>query len=169
MIRFDNVLVAVGGDRHDSRVVELAAAILGDHGLLTLACAAPVVTAGPDADVYLSLQAVQERQALADRLTQEALDDAASHLPGTVLTRTLVLRGSAAGAILEELRSGEYDAVVAGHAPRGEISIILHGGSLAHRLLHHSPVPVVLVPSRLPQDSAPEGDRIEQMSDPASR
>lgn len=65
-------------------------------------------------------------------------------LPGDVSVQKLVKSGSAARAILNELKSGDYDLVVVGSRGRGEISSLVLG-SVSQHVLQESPVPVLVI------------------------
>jgi len=151
MSRFHHVLVVLGSgpDAVDAELVRAGAEVLAGGGELTLLATAPFVP--PDDPMSVlgeppNIPAPRFEQTILDEMAKERADAAAERVPEGVAHREAVTWGPAAEAALDELEHGDYDAVVTGHRPRSEASIVLHGGSLAHRLLHHSPVPVLVVP-----------------------
>jgi nucleotide-binding universal stress UspA family protein len=159
---FHHVLVALGGTpvARDAELVREAADLVDEDGELTLLCVAAIaVPAEPSAllpDLRYDGQALLEEQSFIDTFARERLDAAARHVPRSVVHHEELRWGELAEAALEELHDGAYDLVVVGHHPRSEVSIILHGGSMAHRLLHHSPVPVLVHPWREGAERHPE-------------
>src|SRR5690606_31588424 len=82
----------------------------------------------------------------AEREMQEFL--AAMHLPSDVVSTTRLVSGSPAAALLDELGRGKHDLVVMGtHGRTGFAHLLL--GSVAEKLVRHSPVPVLTVPRKL--------------------
>jgi nucleotide-binding universal stress UspA family protein len=141
---FRRVLVAFGGataTARDAGLIRCAAGVLAEGGELVLLCAA-VALNGQD-----PLPAgIAGAQRLMDDLAQERLEAAAIHVPEGVAHEVRLGWEPLAEAALEVLDEADCDVVVVGHRGRGELSIVLHGGSVAHRLLHHCRVPVLVVP-----------------------
>jgi nucleotide-binding universal stress UspA family protein len=145
---FHSILAGVDGSTHAQRAVREAADIAqAENAALTLiSCyssllpwSAAVVPAG------ITQQTADTLLTAARDDAQSALDAAAALVPKGVPVRGLVVdAGAAADAILDEARSGGHDLVVVGSRGRGEIATILLG-SVSHRVVHESPVPVLIV------------------------
>ena len=65
---------------------------------------------------------------------------------------TAVVSGDPAQAMLELIETHQCDMVVMGTRALGPIRRVLEGGSTAQRLVHNTPVPVLLVTPPQPQD-----------------
>ncbi|MBX7096235.1 MAG: universal stress protein [Myxococcaceae bacterium] len=87
-------------------------------------------------------EAARHRQAELAR-GQQVLDGVVSALEGAPV-RTLNLVGSPAEVIADTAMDGEFDLVVVGNKGRGAVSRVLLG-SVADRLVHISPRPVMVV------------------------
>ncbi len=75
---------------------------------------------------------------------QADLDEAAAMVPAAVTTRTMCVDADPGDAINGELSTGAYDLVVVGSRGRSDVaSIVL--GSVSHRVIHQSHVPVLVV------------------------
>jgi hypothetical protein len=73
-----------------------------------------------------------------------ALRSAADSVPSDVGLTTRVLRGNPAEVILRTAHDGDYDIVVMGSHGHGRLHRALLG-SVSYRVLHDSPVPVLLI------------------------
>lgn len=96
------------------------------------------------------LPLVYDLDALAaeeERLLAESVAGFAERYPDVPVQRRLV-RGSAAGALVEESRNAQL--VVVGAHGRGALAGLLLG-SVSHALLHHAHSPVLIVPHRPPR------------------
>jgi nucleotide-binding universal stress UspA family protein len=141
------VLVAV--DLHDSAAAAttvaaagvLAAALAAE---VILAAVAPLVQPPPDEPV-VSLHPVRtsNRQATIDALTHSHVTRAAQRLPADVPRRTMLRWGAPGPAIVEAARQERVDLVV----------VSLAGGADRY-VLHHSEVPVLVVPGEPPAGTA---------------
>jgi nucleotide-binding universal stress UspA family protein len=148
---FRHLLVAFDGSAHAHRAlaeaVELAEA---NNGTLTVMAVAPEAThwtlSGYDVPVNvdrLSQQVEREYQAI--------LDEAVSTVPDDVPVIKILKRGNAGAAIADEANAGRHDLVVMGSRGRGELRSLLLG-SVSHRVLQASHVPVLVIPET-PEDS----------------
>jgi nucleotide-binding universal stress UspA family protein len=76
----------------------------------------------------------------ADRVLRAAAD----RVPDDVSVTTILTEDPIRSAILKRVREGHHDLVVMGSRGRGAVrSAVL--GSVSHNVLHHSPVPVLVV------------------------
>lgn len=81
----------------------------------------------------------------AERDMQEFL--ASAPLPATVKHETRLLSGDPASALLKHVGSESYDLIVVGtHGRTGFAHLLL--GSVAEKLVRHSPIPVLTVPAK---------------------
>ena len=143
---FTSVLVAYDRSRHARAALAQAADIARTQGAsLTILTAwtsqlpwpAGIAPAVSQDTIDLLLEAARQEAA-------EALAEASTLLPQGVSARTLAVDGTPAEAIAAEVRNGGHDLVVMGSRGHGEAaSIVL--GSVSHRVLHISPVPVLVV------------------------
>jgi nucleotide-binding universal stress UspA family protein len=140
---FSDILVLVDGSAHARRAlveaVDLAAAV---RGRLTLLTAVAQVPAFANADAATA-------QAIADepeRYAEEVLREARELVPPDVPVTTLLCRAPIRAAVTSEFERGHHELVVMGSRGHGAVaSAVL--GSVSHFVLHHSPVPVLVVPS----------------------
>jgi nucleotide-binding universal stress UspA family protein len=136
LIAFDD---SPSAERALAEAVELAQA---NHAGLTLLTVAPDVHdmvlgyAAPPA----SFEDVRHQIELGFHAMLEA---AADKVPADLPVRKLLRRGDAAQAILHEARSGNHDLIVMGSRGRGGLRSLLLG-SVSHRVLQASPVPVLV-------------------------
>lgn len=140
---FRNILVAVDGSQHAERAlneaIELANAA---KGRLT------ILTAVPRAPAWASTPAVVAAcQPLGDELEREAgkiLRDAEKRVPRDLPVTTILTPKPIRRALLTQISAGRHDLVVMGSRGRGAFSASLLG-SVSHHVLHHSPVPVLII------------------------
>ena len=149
---FHNILVAVDGSADADLALEHAIDLaLSQRSRLTLITA---VAALP-ASAYLGFNGLLPPLAGdpcidADRVLRAALARVPEELPVT----TILSQDPIRGAIMREIKRGEHDLVVMGSRGRGALrSAAL--GSVSHYVLHHSPVPVLIVHAqpRCPSDA----------------
>jgi nucleotide-binding universal stress UspA family protein len=138
---FHNILVAVDGSAHADRALDEAIDIArSSHAKLTIITGA----AEPRAASMIALSAAA---ALGPALMQHAervLRAAVDRVPDDVSVTTVLTEEPIRAAILKRVEDGRHDLVVMGSRGRGAVrSAVL--GSVSHHVLHHSPVPVLVV------------------------
>jgi nucleotide-binding universal stress UspA family protein len=148
---FRNILVAVDGSPHADRALDEAIDIARtEHAKLTLitGAAEPRTTAMISMSAGAAATLGPELISYAERVLREAVE----RVPDDVSVTTVLTEKPIRKAILERIEEGHHDLVVMGSRGRGAVrSAVL--GSVSHHVLHHSPVPVLVVHA---DDPAPE-------------
>jgi nucleotide-binding universal stress UspA family protein len=156
---FRRILVGVDGSQHADRALEEAIdlADLG-HGRLTLLTAVPE----PPTWTLAGFTAVPPPPDEIDREDEYhgILEAAVARVPQDVSVVKILSHEPAERALMDELRRDCYDLVVVGSRGRGALRSALLG-SVSHHLLHHSPVPVLVL------HVDPEPDAPLAVADPA--
>jgi nucleotide-binding universal stress UspA family protein len=140
---FRNILAAIDGspdsEQATTQAIDLAAS---EHARLTLFSAVvpppSIAYAGMGGDVVTKL--AEEAEADSEKLLRDALE----RVPDDVSVTTILSKEPARPALLRQLEQGEHDLVVMGSRGRGAVRSVLLG-SVSHYVLHHSPVPVLIV------------------------
>jgi nucleotide-binding universal stress UspA family protein len=83
---------------------------------------------------------VEGAQAEAEAVLQRARDHAPDDVPITTVLTDRPIRI----ALIRQIKDGHHDLVVMGSRGRGAVRSTLLG-SVSHYVLHHSPVPVLIV------------------------
>jgi nucleotide-binding universal stress UspA family protein len=139
---FHNILVAVddspSADQALAQAIDLAES---EHTRLTLMTG--VAELSPT--VYLMAgeetgRLIQNAQAQAEAILCRARDQVPADLPVTTVLTTKPIRI----ALIRQIKQGGHDLVVMGSRGRGAVRSTLLG-SVSHYVLHHSPVPVLIV------------------------
>jgi nucleotide-binding universal stress UspA family protein len=137
---FHNILVAVDGsadaDAALAHAIDLAES---EHTRLTLLTA--VAEVPPTA--YLIAGAgplIENVHCQAEAVIRQARDRVPADLPVTTVLSEQPIRV----ALIRQIKEGHHDLVVMGSRGRGAIRAALLG-SASHYVLHHSPVPVLIV------------------------
>ena len=139
---FRNILVAVDGSPDAAEALRDAIDLAkSEHTRLTLVTAVPQIPAtGLLVPGALTDDAIAGTRACAEAILRRALDQVPDDLPvGTVLTDQPIRP-----ALIRQIKDGHHDLVVMGSRGRGAIRSALLG-SVSHYVLHHSPVPVLIV------------------------
>jgi nucleotide-binding universal stress UspA family protein len=151
---FHNILVAVDGSADaDAALAHAIDLAQSEHTRLTLITA----VVEPPSTAYLmagenagQLSETVHRQ--AEAVIRQARDRVPADLPVTTVLSEQPIRV----ALIRQLKEGHHDLVVIGSRGRGAIRSGLLG-SVSHYVLHHSPVPVLIVHAeRSPRLRAPE-------------
>ena len=134
---YRNILVAHDGSADADAALEHATQLAGDQrARLTLLTVAPAphqpgaMGAPATPDLLECFTGAQRR--------------AAESIPADISVTTLLLRGDPAETILRTVREGEHDLIVMGSHGHSRLHRALLG-SVSHRILHDSRVPVMLI------------------------
>jgi nucleotide-binding universal stress UspA family protein len=155
---FHNILVAVDGSSHaDKALTEAIDLARGSRARLTIITA----VGEPRTGTMLAL-ASGAAAALGPALLREAdriLRAAADRVPEDISVTTILTEQPIRQAILKRIADANHDIVVMGSRGRGTVrSAVL--GSVSHHILHHSPVPVLIVHSDEPEPDPPPLDTV---------
>jgi len=145
---FHNILVAVDGSRHADQALADAIDLADrEHARLTLftAVVAPPAAAffGATGDAVAVM--FQDVEAHAEAILRRARDRVPDQLSVTAVLSTEPVEP----ALIRQIKNGHHDLVVMGSRGRGAVRSALLG-SVSHYVLHHSPVPVLIVHAEAP-------------------
>jgi len=151
---FHNILVAVDGspdaDQALTHAIDLAES---EHSRLTLITG----VTEPPASVYFTGGEATGKLLQAVRSEAEAvLRCARDRVPDDVSVTTLLTEQPIRIALMRQLKDGRHDLVVMGSRGRGAVRATLLG-SVSHYVLHHSPVPVLIVHAAESAEDASDG------------
>ena len=141
---FRRLLVAFDGSHHAEQAltdaIDMAQA---NKGTLTVISVAPEpsVWAMSGYDVPIDVDRMSKE---FEREYQSMLDRAVSRIPGDLPVTKILKQGAPGREIAGEANAGDYDLVVMGSRGRGELRSLLLG-SVSHRVLQASHVPVLVV------------------------
>jgi len=140
---FHNILVALDGSP-DSDQALMQATDLADseHARLTIfsAVVAPAAVAYVGVSGGVVADLLRDSEAETDRILRKAVQQ----VPEQVSVSTVRSSEPVRSALLEQIKTGHHDLVVMGSRGRGAVRSVLLG-SVSHHVLHHSPVPVLIV------------------------
>jgi nucleotide-binding universal stress UspA family protein len=154
---FRNILVAVDGspdaDQALTQAIDLAES---QHARLTLfsAVVAPAAAAYIGAGGGVAATVARD----AETETETILRTGVERVPDGVSVNSMLSSDPVRPALIHQIKEGAHDLVVMGSRGRGAVRSVLLG-SVSHYVLHHSPVPVLIVhadPPRAPESSEPE-------------
>ncbi|HEX4483213.1 MAG TPA: universal stress protein [Solirubrobacteraceae bacterium] len=140
---FRNILAAIDGSPDSDEALTQAADLAeSEHARLTLFSAVntppAVAYSGMGGDVVTKL--TEEGEADTEKILRAALE----RVPDGVSVTTIMSSEPARPALLRQLEQGQHDLLVMGSRGRGAVRSVLLG-SVSHYVLHHSPVPVLIV------------------------
>ena len=139
---FHNILVAVDGsadaDAALAHAIDLAES---EHTRLTLMTAVGGVP--PAAYLIAGEGAGQLRETVYDQ-AREAIQQARDRVPADLPVTTVLSEQPIRIALMRQIKEGQHDLVVMGSRGRGAVRAALLG-SVSHYMLHHSPVPVLVI------------------------
>jgi nucleotide-binding universal stress UspA family protein len=141
-VMFHNILVPVDGspdaDRALAQAIDLAES---ENARLTL------MTARAELPATLYLMAGEETGALiehAHAAAEAIIRRARDRIPDDLSVTTVLTDQPIRIALIRQIKRGHHDLVVMGSRGRGAVRAALLG-SVSHYVLHHSPVPVLIV------------------------
>ena len=139
---FHNILVAVDGspdaEQALTEAIDLAECERTPLTLITAVTQVPAavyVTAGEELG-----KLVGDAYADAEAILRRARERVPDELPVTVVLTEQPIRA----ALIDQIAKGGHDLVVMGSRGRGAVRAALLG-SVSHYVLHHSPVPVLII------------------------
>jgi nucleotide-binding universal stress UspA family protein len=140
---FHKILVSIDGSPHADRAIgqaiDIAVAERARLTLLTSVRRCPSWAYSP-ASAAAAEQLAADFEKEAKRVMREAVDRVPQEVPVT----KIVTRKPIRQALMERVKSGEYDLLVMGSRGRSGLTASLLG-SVSHYALNHSPIPVLVV------------------------
>jgi nucleotide-binding universal stress UspA family protein len=154
---YRNILVAIDGSPHADRAlldaIDLAES---EHARLTLFTA---VVPPPTVAYFATGAPVASLAEDAEAKAEAVLLRARASVPADVSLTTVLSTDPVVPALLRQIKAGLHDLVIMGSRGRGAVRSALLG-SVSHAVLHHCPVPVLIVhaepPSQRPARDRPE-------------
>ena len=139
---FRNILVAIDGSQHaDKALIDAIDLAESEHARLTVFTAIvpppAIVCLAPGAPVT---QLTRDAEAAAEAVLRRAR----ASVPADVSVTTVLSKQPVLAGLLRQIEAGHHDLVVMGSRGRGAVRSALLG-SVSHYVLHHSPVPVLIV------------------------
>lgn len=142
---FCRILVAFDGSTHARQALTEAIDLARtNHAALTVMTVMPTTNPWALGGGYYVPVNLDELDQQSERNYQRVLDDAVNVVPGDIPVTSLLKRGPAAQAIVDQARAGNHDVIVMGSRGRGELRSLLLG-SVSHRVLQSSPIAVLVI------------------------
>ena len=155
---FHNILVTVDGspdaEQALTEAIDLAECEQTPLTLITAVTQLPATAYMTAGEALRRL--VEDAHADAEAILRRARERVPDDLPVTAVLTEQPIRA----ALIDQIAKGEHDLVVMGSRGRGAVRAALLG-SVSHYVLHHSPVPVLIVhtnrsrEARIPELAAP--------------
>ena len=149
---FHNILLSLDGSPHATQAlteaIDIALAGRSRLTLLTSVRQCPAWAYSP-----VSAAAAERLSVDFETEAKQIMCDAVARVPQEVPVTKILTHKPVRQALLERVKSGEYDLLVMGSRGRGGVKASLLG-SVSHYALNHSPIPVLIV--HTPQQSASE-------------
>ena len=153
---FHNILVAVDGSADAEEALAQAIDLAeSERTRLTLMTGTPKLPSV--AYSGLSAGASAEFAAGAESWSESMLRSALERVPADVPVTTVLTRDPIRPALIEQISRGHHDLVVMGSRGRGAVRAAVLG-SVSHYVLHHSPVPVLIVHAERNADATSRGE-----------
>ena len=137
-----NILVAVDGsadaDAALAHAIDLAES---EHARLTLMTA---VAEMPPTAYLMAGEETGQMSENAHRRAKAVLQPARDRVPADLPVTTVLSEQPIRLALIRQIKEADHDLVVMGSRGRGAVRAALLG-SVSHYVLHHSPVPVLIV------------------------
>ncbi|MFI5287216.1 MAG: universal stress protein [Candidatus Dormibacteria bacterium] len=148
---FTKILVAYDQSTHARAALGQAVDIARtENATLTILAAYSAYLAWPGVGLGgLSQSIYDDVKAAARAAGQAALDDAMERIPKGMNAATRLVDAPAPEAILNECHEGGYDLIAMGSRGHGDIGSLFLG-SVSHRVLHSSRIPVLIVTAPSP-------------------
>jgi nucleotide-binding universal stress UspA family protein len=152
---FTKILVAFDQSTHARAALTEAVDIARtQNATLTILTAYSTYLAWPGVGLGGLSQSIYDEVVAASHAAGRAmLDDAVKQLPGGMTAATRLVDSPAAEAILDECNAGGYDLVALGARGFGDVGSLFLG-SVSHRVLHSSRIPVMIVTARAARASS---------------
>jgi nucleotide-binding universal stress UspA family protein len=152
-VMFHNILVAVDGSPDAEQALTEAIDLAdSEHSSLTLITA---VTRLPPTIFFAGGEAVGLLLEDAHTEAEAILRRARERVPAGMPVTTVLTEQPIRSALTRQIVDGAHDLVVMGSRGRGAVRSALLG-SVSHYVLHHSPVPVLIVHADLPKARIPQ-------------
>jgi nucleotide-binding universal stress UspA family protein len=151
---FHNILVAVDGSADaDAALAHAIDLSESEHTRLTLMTA---VAELPPTAYLMAGEETGQLSESAHRQAEAIIRQARDRVPADLPVTTVLSEQPIRIALIREIKEGDHDLVVMGSRGRGAVRAALLG-SVSHYVLHHSPVPVLIVHAeRSPRLRIPE-------------
>jgi len=146
---FHNILVAIDGSADaDAALAQAIDLSESEHTRLTLMAAVGGVP--PTAYLMGGEGAGQLHECVYDQ-AKEAIRKARDRVPADLPVTTVLSEQPIRNALIRQIKDGHHDLVVMGSRGRGAVRAALLG-SVSHYMLHHSPVPVLVIHAELSRE-----------------
>jgi nucleotide-binding universal stress UspA family protein len=140
---FHNILVAIDGSPDAEQALMQAIDLAEcEHARLTLFSAVHAPPAAAYAGVSGEVLATLAHDAHVD--SEANLRRAVERVPDQVSVSTVLSDEPVRPTLLRQIKDGRHDLIIMGSRGRGAVRSVLLG-SVSHYVLHHSPVPVLIV------------------------